>query len=255
MQRTQGFRVLLRSDVRRFLCYVQTFSPPCAAKPPIVMRSAAILSQMSTEPQITSVSAPLGYFQDRVFCACPRCDGPALVLGQKRFWGGGEAHLRCFACSFALEPAEAKWYGPLHGRVAQPCPFCRTRWNDLVRENEEVAEEHTREQLRCEACGRTSERMIAWRPHPHTASPRDPYFGLPLWLQIGCRGKTLWAYNGEHVAALRAYVASKDRDQWSRYKWSALTRLPSWVKASKNREAVVRCLSRLERKLKEVGCA
>ena len=36
----------------------------------------------------------------------------------------------------------------------------------------------------------------------------DWYFGLPLWLEIECCGKTLWAYNEKHLDFIENYVSA-----------------------------------------------
>ena len=73
----------------------------------------------------------------------------------------------------------------------------------------------------------------------------DWYFNLPLWFQMPCCGKTLWAYNRPHLAYLKRYVEADLRDECS-YPNSGLARyLPQWLKAAKNRDEVLRGLHKL----------
>ena len=84
-------------------------------------------------------------------------------------------------------------------------------------------------------------------------APIDWYFHLPLWLQTSCCGEVLWAYNGEHLAFLEAFVAAKQRTSvrdehgWSNR--SLMNRLPPWMKQAKNRDEVLRGLGKLKQKL------
>ncbi|MFF4607389.1 hypothetical protein ACFY12_32215 [Streptomyces sp. NPDC001339] len=87
---------------------------------------------------------------------------------------------------------------------------------------------------------------------PSADVQRDPFLGLPLWLQTNCAGHVLWAYNARHVAHLRGYVAADLRERGlsrpdpSTYCGaSMIDRLPAWMKASAHRSRVLRALDRL----------
>ncbi|THB65618.1 MAG: hypothetical protein D6B27_08290 [Gammaproteobacteria bacterium] len=78
----------------------------------------------------------------------------------------------------------------------------------------------------------------------------DWVFGYPLFLKADCCGKELVAYNIEHLNYLRSIVAGKQRSRRknSEYGWSngsVLSRLPSWIKAAKNREKILKVIDRL----------
>jgi hypothetical protein len=86
----------------------------------------------------------------------------------------------------------------------------------------------------------------------------DDYFGLPLWLQIPCCGEVLWAYNERHLSLLEGFVAARlrERSRDERYGWSNRSlpsRLPPWIKSGKNREHVLKGLSRLRARLQDAG--
>jgi hypothetical protein len=141
------------------------------------------------------------------------------------------------------------------------CPRCAER------ATVHASTESTPARLLCTACGlqrewvcrkkgvRVSGKASAWEEGAYVlGGPADPYFHHPLWLQAPCCGHTLWAYNRRHLAFLRAYVAATDRrraerdDKDSRNRLLE-SRLPRWMKAAKNRDAVVRGLAALEEKL------
>jgi hypothetical protein len=86
----------------------------------------------------------------------------------------------------------------------------------------------------------------------------DDYFELPLWLQTPCRGEALWAYNDHHLSFLENLVGARlrERGRHEKYGWSngsLISRLPTWIKAGKNRADVLKGLSRLRRRLQEAG--
>ena len=77
------------------------------------------------------------------------------------------------------------------------------------------------------------------------AAPVDPYFKLPLWLQIECEGETLWAYNRRHLAYLRLYVEAKLRETGRSGHRTMGSKLPKWMLLAKNRDAVLKGIERL----------
>ena len=82
----------------------------------------------------------------------------------------------------------------------------------------------------------------------------DPYLRLPLQLQTRTRHGVLYAYNAAHLDWIEAFVAAPlrerriDRGMANR---SIASRLPTWIKAAKNRDDVLRALGRLRRCLAE----
>jgi hypothetical protein len=77
----------------------------------------------------------------------------------------------------------------------------------------------------------------------------DWYFRLPLWLQIECGGKTLWAYNQKHLEFIENYVSAKLRQRTPNTNKSLASRLPQWIKRAKNRDEVLRAIGKLKEKL------
>jgi len=65
--------------------------------------------------------------------------------------------------------------------------------------------------LSCLYCGHTKD----WHGRQVGGSasvPTDWYFHLPLWLQVSCCGKLLWAYNHDHLDFLEDYVQATLRE-------------------------------------------
>lgn len=101
------------------------------------------------------------------------------------------------------------------------------------------------------ACGRCchTRQGAGDAPVVPNAQPYDPFLGLGLWLQTPCAGEVLWAYNAEHLAFLRRYVAASLRERAPDENASLASRLPEWMKLARNRRAVLRGISRLELQL------
>ncbi|MBO1332256.1 hypothetical protein [Streptomyces sp. VRA16 Mangrove soil] len=105
--------------------------------------------------------------------------------------------------------------------------------------------------LVCAGCGRTDD----WRAGRRGSGAvgvvlggtEEPFFGRPLWLQVPCAGRVLWAYNDRHVTALEEYVAARLREHGAPYSSTRamFPRLPAWVKSAAHRPAVLKGLAEL----------
>ncbi|MFD6819857.1 hypothetical protein ACFWC5_05730 [Streptomyces sp. NPDC060085] len=73
----------------------------------------------------------------------------------------------------------------------------------------------------------------------------DPFFRRPLWLQVRCAGRVLWAYNEGHVDAVAAYVGAKLRERLASPTMAMFARMPAWMKAAEHRDEVLAGLTAL----------
>lgn len=77
----------------------------------------------------------------------------------------------------------------------------------------------------------------------------DPFFHYPLYFKASFRGKTVWALNREHLQYLIDYLSadirtvSCDTGQILRFQSD---RLPTFMKTAKNREGIVKLLTKLQ---------
>jgi rRNA maturation protein Nop10 len=75
----------------------------------------------------------------------------------------------------------------------------------------------------------------------------DWFFGLPLYLQAPFKGNTFWAFNYEHLNYLERYIRAELRDP-APYYLSVESTLPKWIKLSKNREDLLKIISKMKSK-------
>jgi hypothetical protein len=141
----------------------------------------------------------------------------------------------------------------LQPEVLVHCPRCRKRATILL--NEQAVKG-----LSCLACGTQQRDVPARREYERRAV--DPWFGYDLWLSVPFRGHSLWAYNARHCARLREFVVATQRERGSTPacpggdridSMSMIEKLPAWMKAAKNREALVILLDELMVKAESAG--
>ncbi|MGW3290739.1 hypothetical protein ACWDR3_39510 [Streptomyces sp. NPDC001002] len=110
---------------------------------------------------------------------------------------------------------------------------------------------HRPRRLVCRGCGLS--RVWSGRdvqlPRGADGPVTDPYFDLPLWLQIETRHGWLWAYDLEHLDLISRFVQARLRERAPWYdtgqKMTLVARLPVWIKRAKNRDDVLRAVGRL----------
>lgn len=106
--------------------------------------------------------------------------------------------------------------------------------------------------LSCHKCGYTKdwqEREVSF------GSGCDSYFGLPLWLQAPVGNRLLWAYNLRHLRLIEEFVQAtlRERRAHNSAGWhnkSIISRLPDWIKTSKNRRDILKTIESLYEKVK-----
>ncbi|MEW9555880.1 hypothetical protein [Nonomuraea sp. NPDC050783] len=114
-----------------------------------------------------------------------------------------------------------------------------------------VMDPHRR--LHCPGCGYCKDEQAG---PAVVGGPVDPFFRRPVWLQASCRGHVLWAYNARHLDLLETYVAAKLRERGrlaAGAPASLVERLPTWLKAARNRAEVLRTIERLRSALPADG--
>jgi hypothetical protein len=144
---------------------------------------------------------------------------------------------------------EPTFLGEFSDRVLVRCPGCKasTTLRRLAGPSSESGYA-----LACASCGYSKDWLLGRDgsyPIP-SGGPELAPFGLELVLQTPCCGHTLWAYNESHLGYLREFIGAKQRRRrrhpeagWANR--SLESRLPDWIKASRNRAAVLSALKSL----------
>lgn len=111
----------------------------------------------------------------------------------------------------------------------------------------------TSRRLVCRECGLTRLRRGCRARGADAGAWRDPFFGVPLKLQVDTRHGQVWAYNPEHLDLIRRFVQAslRERVPWydSGRKKTLVARLPAWMKRSGNRDEVLRAVDRIRASL------
>ncbi|GAA4607747.1 hypothetical protein BJY16_006490 [Actinoplanes octamycinicus] len=130
------------------------------------------------------------------------------------------------------------------------CPHCGCRAVVSAEPDEGAYAMHWPRRFVCTGCAH----VARWQPKggiSYWGGPVDPYFRLPLWLRARCcGGRTLWAFNEAHLALLAGYVGAPLRERNpQRPGLTMVARLPRWLKSAKNRDEILRTITRLNHRL------
>jgi len=125
------------------------------------------------------------------------------------------------------------------------CPACAKKAIAKVNYEEKQA------RLYCESCGynkqsSTETRVFGVRGNWEMAA--HSYFGAELWLQYPFKNDVFFAYNGEHLDYLEAYIGATLREHKDRTHFTLLEKLPKFYHEAKNRKALLSLIEKLKRK-------
>ena len=127
------------------------------------------------------------------------------------------------------------------------CPSCQS--TALVKRKQNTAK------FACSTCCKNDEKIIDHYPPKRWGEKEvDPFFNLKLSLIESTPHGNIWVYNADQLSHLKSYISAKlrekkDTDKYFDYYVSYFHKLPAWVKAAKNRDMVIKKITRLENKI------
>lgn len=209
----------------------------------------------------------LAEFGYKIWVKCPACNEKGLVKRKIEFNNNVPVMYSCiFHCTncnlihkysgswYQYREIDQTWYGPVRGRTLSHCKFCGTQLAEryaviAIRAKKEDIEPIA---IKCQQCQKERSYDLNWYGYTE-AKPRDPCFGMELWLQIPVKGNTLWAYNLEHIEYLQKYIDSKLRNKsHTGSHFSLVCKLPRWMILAQNRDLIMRKLCKLKKKGKNI---
>lgn len=189
----------------------------------------------------------LASFGDEVLVECPHCKKRAVVFAEQGEYTVpySTRFTAKFSCNNCYKPLDEKlWYGPIIISPANAnCGNCGSRRTF----SKTVNKYQDRIEVKCTNCEQRKKYKIHYSlTYADSKQATDPYFGLQLWLQIPFGNYILWAYNFEHLEYLKNYVGAKLREAARGGKYSLIWKLPNFIKVAKNRDKILKAISRLE---------
>lgn len=229
-----------------FLSRIEVYCPSCRKR-----------GSVHTDlPPISGQVKRINLFVDG--CGKPSCEGP---------YSWTNARFACSACPRVIEfehenPCKT-WYGMIKGTAKAICYSClqvgykvslRQEFHikkcDLHHQNMQKME------LSCPKCHSSTAANIGFNSLFDAGMLIDPIFGLPLFLTKTIGGKTIWAYNKEHLDHIKYFIQASQRkiiyevdtagrsDDVSEVQSFSQT-LPAWIKKKNNRDNILKAISQM----------
>ncbi|MET7253827.1 hypothetical protein [Dyadobacter fermentans] len=175
---------------------------------------------------------------------CPKCAKAARVI-KKDLVGIGDDKLLCLHCNYSETADERLRYT---ATVSRACGHCGESIEVSIPNNKEKVMELKYSCPHCHVPEVYKPNNVPYRLKYSSERLTDPVFGLRLWFQESIKGDTFWASNREHLLEIRNYVTARLRERQTMRITTMVEKLPQFIKAAKNREAVLKAIERMLKK-------
>lgn len=175
---------------------------------------------------------------------CPKCGKAGTVRFDK------ERKIAVFRCDACFAEKEAFSCGDCGFEVTAQCTSTGKYFKTLVSEDKVHGQKL---RVKCNFCdefviGDVSDNRSSHLVYADIRRGEDPYFHYPLYFQTSYKGKLIWAINREHLQYLIDYLSADIRipqsDDCTTMR-SQSDILPAFMKSAKNREGIVKLLTKL----------
>ena len=124
------------------------------------------------------------------------------------------------------------------------CPACAKR--AICK----TVEDLNRARLFCLHCGLNKEVSTSIGGSGSILGAAHQFFHAELWLKATFKNEVFYAYNDKHLDYLERYVGAALRESKDRQHYTLLEKLPKFYHEAKNRDALLKIISKLKNKNK-----
>ena len=129
-----------------------------------------------------------------------------------------------------------------HKEVWVVCPSCAKKATATVDFETKKA------RLLCVNCGYNKESTTGLILKGTIDMSANWYFDAELWLKGSFKNDVFWAYNDKHLEYLERYITAILREHKDRTGFTLLEKLPKFYHEAKNREALLKIITKLKTK-------
>jgi hypothetical protein len=180
-------------------------------------------------------------FMQHFAVLCPKCKHEGKVA-LAHFLDTNNAVFKCTHCFFSEKASERIRY---RSTAKAKCGNCLAKLNINVEGRKTIPKYIIIVCPECIAKNRVAENWEAYIQKYNQSGIIDPVFGLPLYYQTKIKEEIFWAYNKNHLNAIRDYVSSELRERTTyKFNMTMVEKLPQFIKNAKNREDVIKAIDR-----------
>jgi transcription elongation factor Elf1 len=186
-------------------------------------------------------------FGNEIDVKCPKCESKAVVkriFENKGFYYNDMRILECKNCYFSQKGNIVKY-------IAYVDVYCCNNQDKLKFESQLLNDKPEKIKLKCPICLEIKEFEpkiieIPFGFETDSSLQRERWFNTELWYQNQFDKSIFWAYNLEHINYLEKYIKAnlRERNTNGSGNKTLVSRLPKFVKEAKNREKLLKIISK-----------
>lgn len=151
---------------------------------------------------------------------------------------------------FNLNQNMTEWNGGCEVEINTKCTVCKKGKYKYLRQYARKSLIPSEITLNCNFClreNRFNDSVYTLRKVSYSKVGIDPYCTYPLFLNIAVRQGQICAYNPTHLEILKNFIQADLRERkFPNYNRSYVSRLPAWIKSTRNRKEILKAILRLE---------
>ncbi|AVZ04031.1 hypothetical protein MKX19_10405 [Acinetobacter pittii] len=151
---------------------------------------------------------------------------------------------------FNLNENMAEWSGACEVKINAKCTICKEGKYKYLRQYARKSLIPREIVVSCNFClreNRFDDSTYTLRKISYSKVGFDPYYAYRLFLNIAVRQGQICVYNPTHLEILKKFIQADLRERkFSNYNRSYFSRLPAWIKSTRNRKEILKAILRLE---------
>lgn len=151
---------------------------------------------------------------------------------------------------FNLNENMAEWSGACEVKINAKCTICKEGKYKYLRQYARKSLIPREIVISCNFClreNRFDDSTYTLRKISYSKVGFDPYYAYRLFLNIAVRQGQICVYNPTHLEILKKFIQADLRERkFPNYNRSYFSRLPAWIKSTRNRKEILKAILRLE---------
>lgn len=151
---------------------------------------------------------------------------------------------------FNLNQNIAEWDGACEVEINSKCTVCKRGKYKYLRQYARKSLIPREIAVNCNFCLRENkfdDSVYTLRKVSYSKVGFDPYYSYPLFLNIAVRQGQICVYNPTHLEILKNFIQADLRERkFPNFNRSYFSRLPAWIKSTRNRKEILKAILRLE---------
>ncbi|NUF42390.1 hypothetical protein [Acinetobacter pittii] len=151
---------------------------------------------------------------------------------------------------FNLNENMAEWSGACEVKINAKCTICKEGKYKYLRQYARKSLIPREIVVSCNFClrdNRFDDSTYTLRKISYSNVGFDPYYAYRLFLNIAVRQGQICVYNPTHLEILKKFIQADLRERkFPNYNRSYFSRLPAWIKSTRNRKEILKAILRLE---------